>query len=91
MGTYVVCLLLQEVIQIDEMKVQFLVGGMKIHLDNLFNGNQILGASLNLFLNQNANEIIAELRSDLENGLAKIFINLWNNVFSRMPIKLWLI
>ncbi|XP_055703719.1 uncharacterized protein LOC129802123 [Phlebotomus papatasi] len=81
----------EEVIQIDEMKVQFLVGGMKIHLDNLFNGNQILGASLNLFLNQNANEIIAELRSDLENGLAKIFINLWNNVFSRMPIKLWLI
>uniref|UniRef100_A0A1B0CU11 Uncharacterized protein n=2 Tax=Lutzomyia longipalpis TaxID=7200 RepID=A0A1B0CU11_LUTLO len=81
----------EEVIQIDEMKVTFLVGGMKIHLDNLFNGNQILGASLNLFLNQNANEIIAELRSDLENGLAKIFITLWNSVFSRMPIKLWLI
>ncbi|XP_059610137.1 protein takeout [Phlebotomus argentipes] len=81
----------EEVIQIDEMKVTFLVGGMKIHLDNLFNGNQILGASLNLFLNQNSNEIIAELRGDLENGLTKIFINLWNNVFSRMPIKLWLI
>ncbi|GAB0098498.1 circadian clock-controlled protein [Sergentomyia squamirostris] len=80
----------EEVIQIDEMKVQFLIGGMKIHLDNLFNGNKILGASLNLFLNQNANEIIAELRNDLENGLSKIFITLWNNVFSRMPLKLWL-
>lgn len=38
------------------MKVTFLVGSMRIHLDNLFNGNKVLGASLNMFLNQNAKE-----------------------------------
>lgn len=38
------------------MKVTFLVGQMRIHLDNLFNGNKVLGASLNMFLNQNAKE-----------------------------------
>lgn len=73
------------------MKVTFLIGGMRIHLDNLFNGNKVLGSSLNLFLNQNSNEIIAELRPDLESGLAHIFKGLWNNLFSKMPLKLWLL
>ncbi|XP_058062405.1 uncharacterized protein LOC131212527 [Anopheles bellator] len=80
----------EDAIFIDEMKVTFLVGGMRIHLDNLFQGNQVLGASLNLFLNQNANEVIAELRSDLEYGLADIFTGLWNELFNKLPLKLWL-
>lgn len=78
-------------IHIEEMKVTFLVGNMRIHLDNLFNGNKVLGASLNMFLNQNAKEVISELRSDLEHGLANIFTGLWNNVFSKLPNKLWLL
>lgn len=80
-----------EIIHIDEMKVSFQVGAMRIHLKNLFNGNEILGGSINSFLNQNGNEVIAELRPDLELGLADIFHGLWNNVFSKMPTKLWLI
>src|SRR6202012_199971 len=80
-------MLFQDVIHIEDMKVTFLVGGMRIHLSNLFNGNKVLGASLNMFLNQNANEVISELRPDLEKGLADIFTGLWNNVFSKMPIK----
>ncbi|KAG4080304.1 hypothetical protein HA402_010796 [Bradysia odoriphaga] len=80
----------EDVIHIEEMKVTFLVGGMRIHLSNLFNGNKVLGSSLNMFLNQNANEVISELRPDLEKGLADIFTGLWNNVFSKLPIDLWL-
>ncbi|XP_049535234.1 protein takeout-like [Anopheles darlingi] len=80
----------EDAIFIEEMKVTFLVGGMRIHLDNLFQGNQVLGASLNLFLNQNAAEVIAELRSDLEYGLADIFTGLWNELFNKLPLKLWL-
>lgn len=70
----------QEVIHIDEMKVTFLVGSMRIHLDNLFNGNKVLGASLNMFLNQNAKEVISELRSDLERGLANIFTGITRDI-----------
>ncbi|XP_050100757.1 protein takeout-like [Anopheles aquasalis] len=80
----------EDAIFIEEMKVTFLVGGMRIHLDNLFQGNQVLGASLNLFLNQNAAEVIGELRSDLEYGLADIFTGLWNELFNKLPLKLWL-
>jgi hypothetical protein len=73
------------------MQVDFNVGGMRIHLDNLFNGNQVLGASLNMFLNQNSKDIIDELKSDLETGLANIFVDLWNTVFNKLPIKYWLV
>lgn len=88
---YLILDISQDAIHIEEMKVTFLVGSMRIHLENLFNGNKVLGASLNMFLNQNAKEVIAELRSDLEHGLANIFTGLWNNVFSKLPIKLWLL
>uniref|UniRef100_T1GGV1 Uncharacterized protein n=1 Tax=Megaselia scalaris TaxID=36166 RepID=T1GGV1_MEGSC len=81
----------EETIHIDSMKVYFNVGGMRIHLTNLFNGNEILGASINSFLNQNSDEIIKELRPDLEAGLAETFKGLWNDVFSKIPTKLWLL
>lgn len=72
------------------MKLAFSIGGMRIHLDNLFNGNKVLSASLNMFLNQNAKEIISELKEDLELGLADIFTGLWNSVFNKIPLKLWM-
>lgn len=75
----------------ETMKVTFIVGGMRIHLTNLFNGNEILAASLNAFLNQHSHEIISELRPDLEAGLSDIFKGLWNNVFSKIPLKFWLV
>lgn len=73
------------------MKVIFTVGGMRIHLDNLFNGNKVLSASFSMFLNQNSKEIISELQGDLENGLGDIFTEIWNSVFNKMPLKYWLV
>lgn len=81
----------QEAIRIDEMRVTFIVGGLRIHLDNLFNGNKVLSASLNMFLNQNAHDVLSELKSDLEHGLEAIFTVLWNKLFNKMPLKLWLL
>jgi len=80
----------EEAIHIDQMRVVFVVGGLRIHLDNLFNGNKVLSASLNMFLNQNAPEVLAELKSDLEHGLEQIFTGLWNKLFTKLPTKLWL-
>lgn len=82
---------LQEVINIDQMKVKFDVGGMRIHLDNLFNGNKVLSASFSMFLNQNSKEILGELQEDLEGGLGEIFMGIWNSVYNKMPIKYWLV
>lgn len=73
------------------MKVKFNVGGMRIHLDNLFNGNKVLSASFSMFLNQNSKEILGELEEDLETGLGEIFTGIWNSVYNKMPLKYWLV
>lgn len=39
----------REILKIEHMNVTFKVGGMKVRLHNLFNGNKVLGAYKNLF------------------------------------------
>jgi len=80
----------EEAINIKQMKVTFNVGAMRIHFDNLFNGNKVLAASFSMFLNQNSKEILNELQTDLEGGLSEIFIGVWNGVFTKLPLSLWL-
>lgn len=73
------------------MKIKLSVGAMRIHLGSLFNDNQVLSASFHMFINQNSKEIFDELKEGIEYGLADIFIELWNNVFNKIPLKLWLV
>lgn len=80
----------QEAIYIESMKVKFNVDALRIHLGNLFNNNKVLSASFHMFLNSNAKEILRELQEGIENGLAEIFIRIWNSVFNKLPLKLWL-
>lgn len=72
------------------MKIKFNVRDLRIHLDNLFNGNKVLAASFLMFLNQNSKEILSELKPELENELSDIFIKIWNEVFHKLPLKYWL-
>ncbi|EFA03417.1 protein takeout isoform X1 [Tribolium castaneum] len=79
----------REVVKIDKMQVDFKVGGMKVKLYNLFNGNKVLGQTVNQFINQNALEIIGELKDSIGDSLAGIFTDIMNNVFTKMPTDLW--
>ncbi|XP_050310038.1 protein takeout-like [Anthonomus grandis grandis] len=79
----------REVMHIDSMKVKFRIGGLKVKFDNLFNGNKVLGHTVNSFINQNGLEIVAELEENLGNSLALIFMKLINNIFTKIPIDLW--
>lgn len=72
------------------MKVKFGVSALRIHLGNLFNNNKVLSASFHMFLNQNSKEILKQLQEGIENGLADIFVKIWNDVFNKLPTKLWL-
>lgn len=42
-------------------------------------------------MNQNALEVIGELQDSIAFGLAEIFTDLINNVYSKMPTDLWLV
>lgn len=80
----------RRVINFDKMHVSFKVKGMRVHFDNLFNGNKVLGLTMNNFLNQNAIEVIGELEDNIGSSLAGIFLQLINNIFSKIPLDLWL-
>ncbi|KAF5285653.1 hypothetical protein FQR65_LT13083 [Abscondita terminalis] len=80
----------REILQIDHMNVNFKVGGMRVHLRDLFNGNEVLGQTLNNFLNQNSNEIITDLSESIGKSLGEILKELMNEIFSKIPTDLWL-
>ncbi|KAK5645852.1 hypothetical protein RI129_004316 [Pyrocoelia pectoralis] len=81
----------REILQIDHMNVNFKVGGMRVNLRNLFNGNEVLGQTLNNFLNQNSNDIITDLSESIGQSLGEILKELMNEVFSKIPTDLWLL
>lgn len=56
-----------------------------IQLDNLFNGNKVLGDTMNSFMNENWKEIFDELKPGILEALGSVIVNIANNVFDRVP------
>lgn len=73
------------------MKVDFSLTAMRVNLDNLFNGNKVLGRTVNAFMNQNALEVVDELKENIGENLSVIFKQIMNDAFSHIPTKLWLL
>ncbi|XP_047108334.1 protein takeout-like [Schistocerca piceifrons] len=80
----------RDVVRIVTMKVDFTVASMHIHLYNLFNGNKVLGHTLNTFLNKNGQEVLADLEEPLGEALSEVFIVLVNQIFTHIPLDIWL-
>lgn len=45
---------------------------------------------MNTFLNERGGEIVKELEESISDGLAEIFIDITNNIFSKLPTDFWL-
>lgn len=58
--------------------------------DNVNTGN-VLGEAINNFLNQNAIEIIQEMRPAASQSISKIFKDVLDKAFRNIPIRLWLL
>ncbi|KAL1140559.1 hypothetical protein AAG570_000489 [Ranatra chinensis] len=80
----------EEVMHVDHMKVDFRMASCRVHLDNLFNGNKVLGHTLNTFLNKNALEVVDELKENIGESLAAVFKKVMNDAFGRVPTKFWI-
>ncbi|XP_044743565.1 protein takeout-like [Chrysoperla carnea] len=80
----------RQIMDVTNMKVNFKVGFMHIKLDHLFNGNKVLGQTVNNFLNHHGLEVIGELSDSISESLAAIFLDLMNQIFSKLPLDLWL-
>ncbi|KAK3912600.1 Protein takeout [Frankliniella fusca] len=80
----------QKVMWFKNIHVDFSVGEMRIHLNNLFNGNKVLGRTVNQFLNKNSVEVIGELREELGRALGEVFLPILQKAFGQIPTRFWL-
>ncbi|PSN41696.1 hypothetical protein C0J52_20738 [Blattella germanica] len=68
-------------------KLVFKAKGLKIHLENLFNGDKFLGDNMNRFLNENWQDILEDLGPAISEALGKFIDQCLTNVFNLVPFK----
>ena len=63
----------------------FFLKRLYIKFTNLFNGDKALGDNMNLFLNDNWNDILNELKPSINEAFTEIYVNVFNDVFNHIP------
>ena len=71
--------------RVEDIYIDFDIRYATVYLDNLFDGDETLSAAMNLFLNDNWNMVIAEIRPKLEETIATLIMDFTNVIFSMFP------
>lgn len=69
----------------NKFKLNFETSRLNLRLENLFNGNKALGDNMNLFLNQNWEAILSELKPAIRQTLSQIISGIINSAFEKLP------
>ncbi|KAJ9580232.1 hypothetical protein L9F63_004105 [Diploptera punctata] len=72
--------------ELEKYKVLFSTKRMHGYFDNLFNGDKLLGESVNQVINDNSQLIFNELKPSLEKHLGIVFLNYANGIFKKVPM-----
>lgn len=73
--------------KINDIFVEFNIGGASVLLTNLFNGDEELGAVMNNFLNENWKEVTAEMRPSLSKSIENILRAVTGRIFEIYPLE----
>ncbi|XP_032681342.1 uncharacterized protein LOC116848888 [Odontomachus brunneus] len=73
-----------------KLLVDFKLNRIRFRVMDHQNGNNVIGQAMNQFLNQNAHEIVEELRPAASAAIAKHFKNFLGGAFGKLPMKVWL-
>lgn len=71
--------------QLDKLKATFDTTRFHMHFSNLFNGDKALGDNMNVFLNENWQDILKELKPAIIDAFVKIFQSVISGVFNKVP------
>ncbi|XP_075235431.1 protein takeout-like [Lycorma delicatula] len=77
----------EDYIHYTDMKIRFKVGSGKLKLDNLFNGERVLGEIINTAINLNFELFIQELTPIIESVLAKFMLESANKIVADFPYR----
>ncbi|XP_054270295.1 protein takeout-like [Macrosteles quadrilineatus] len=67
--------------------LDFDIGGASFYLENLFNGDKLLGENMNYFLNQNWREVTKELGPAIGEAIGEVFRLLLTNIADLVPYE----
>ncbi|KAG8323727.1 hypothetical protein J6590_001479 [Homalodisca vitripennis] len=71
--------------EITDFKVDIVPKVMKMKLDNLFNGNQELGTTMNTFLNENWEDVYKQLKPSIERSFSQLMSTLGSKMLEKIP------
>jgi len=75
-----------KILQIDNTNIDFNIGKVNIHMDNLFNGdNHLLADTVNKFLNEHGQDVLAEVKPEISRQLTTLVTRVLNDAFSKLP------
>lgn len=74
----------------EKLLVDFTLGKSRFRIRDYINDGNILGEAMNQFLNQNAEEIIKEMKPGASQTIARYFREFLNAAFLKIPIEVWL-
>lgn len=77
----------QERLRVSQTNIDFTIRDLSIHLNNLFNGDELLGPATNLFLNDNGQEILRDLKPEVMRLLNELVQKVMNDAFSQLPVS----
>ncbi|XP_077289069.1 juvenile hormone binding protein 2 [Arctopsyche grandis] len=75
---------------LEQLKMDFSVKDIKMGVENVHNGNTILHAALNLFINTNAQDLLKEMKPDLKRKLVQIMSNFMSRLMEKIPYDHWI-
>ncbi|TMW42178.1 hypothetical protein DOY81_012742, partial [Sarcophaga bullata] len=74
----------------DQVKMDFNVKDIQMGVDNIANGNSVIQAALNLFINSNAQELLKEMKPALRSKLTLVIRNFMDRLFAKIPLEDWI-
>ncbi|XP_014471415.1 PREDICTED: protein takeout-like [Dinoponera quadriceps] len=75
---------------IGKLLIDFKLGRIRFRVTDHLNGDNVIGQAMNQFLNQNAHEIVEELKPAASASIGKHFKDFLNIAFSKIPLKVWM-
>ncbi|XP_066247746.1 circadian clock-controlled protein daywake [Euwallacea similis] len=77
-------------LRLQQIKMDFNVKDIKMGVDGIHNGNSVLQAALNLFINSNAQELLKEMKPHLKKKFLLLMSDFITNVFNNVPYDAFL-
>ena len=77
----------KEYLQVEKIKVTLKPERFWMNMDNLFDGNQVLGNQVNQFANENWSLIFEQIHPSISESFQEIYKAVLNNVFATMPYR----